>query len=70
MHVPSSLMMASLMSQVALGEIKNRVKVISRRKLTDRKEGMYKKQANDRWVYLVGERLVYDLETNSIRRRL
>ena len=31
---------------------------------------MYRKQASDRWVYLIGGRLVYDLETNSIRRRV
>jgi hypothetical protein len=42
-----------------------------------RRKGMYKKeerictkQAMDRWVYLIGGRLVYDLETNSIRRRV
>jgi hypothetical protein len=35
------------------------------------KEGaIYKNQANDRWNYLIGERLAYDLETKSIRRRL
>jgi hypothetical protein len=31
---------------------------------------MYRKQASDRWVYLIGEQLVYDLETNSNRRRV
>jgi hypothetical protein len=34
------------------------------------KEGLYRKQANDRWVYLIGGRFVYDLETNKIRRRV
>jgi hypothetical protein len=29
-----------------------------------------KKQTKDRWVNLIGGRLVYDLETDSIRRRL
>lgn len=32
--------------------------------------GIYRKQANDRWIYLMGERLAYDLEIGGVRRRV
>jgi hypothetical protein len=33
-------------------------------------EGIYKTQANDKWVYFIGERLAHNLETNGTKRRV
>ena len=61
-------MTAALISQGELGDIKDReLKWSQEEKAWIGKEGIYRKQANDRWVCLIGERLVYDLEIKSIR---
>lgn len=64
-------MTAALFSQGELGDIKDReVKCSQEEKIQIGKEGVYRKEANDRWVYFIGKRLVNDLETNSTRRRV
>ena len=64
-------MTAALISQGELGDIKDReLKWSQEEKAWIGKEGSYRNQLNDRWVYFIGGSLVYDLETNSIRRRV
>ena len=63
-------MTAALIRQGELGSIKDReLKCSQEEKVQTRKEGIYRKQANDRWIYFRGERVVHDLEINSIRIR-
>lgn len=64
-------MTAALIGQGELGDIMDRVlKWFQEDKAWLGKEGIYKRQANGRWVHLIGERLVYGLETSGIRRRV
>lgn len=61
-------MTAALISQGELGDIKDReVKCSPEEKAWIGKEGIYKKkkQAKDRFVYFIGERLVYIRSRNK-----
>ena len=52
-------MTAALISWGELGDIKDReLKWSQEEKAWIGKEGIYRKQANNRWVYLIGGRLV------------
>ena len=56
-------MAAELISQGELGGIKDReLKWSQEEKAWIGKEGIYRKQANDRCVYLVAEKLLYGLK--------
>lgn len=52
-------MTAALISQNELEDIKDRELKLSKEESQIGKEGIYKKQPNDRWVYFIGERLIY-----------
>ena len=68
-HIPSGPV--ALISQGELEDIKDReLKWSQEEKARAGKEGgIHRKQANDRWDYLIGGRFVYDLETSSLTRR-
>jgi hypothetical protein len=52
-------MTAALIRQSELGDIKDReLKWSQEERVWIGKEGIYRKQANNRWVYLIGGRLV------------
>lgn len=61
-------MTAVLISHSELGDIKERELTWSQEEKTwIGKEGIYKIQANDMWVYHVEEKLINELKPNSIR---
>ena len=70
-YVPSGPMTAALISQGELGDIKDRELKWSQEEKAwiGKEEGIYRKQENHRLVYLIGGKLVDNLEIYSIRRK-